>query len=60
MQEFITIFLIWLIPASIELSIGALCVWIARPKPQIPSRIAGMETDNLKDETQCPDGQPNN
>jgi hypothetical protein len=43
MQEFITIFLIWLIPASIELSIGALCVWIARPKPQIPSHIDGME-----------------
>jgi hypothetical protein len=34
MQEFLHIFLIWLIPASIELSIGALFVWIARDKTQ--------------------------
>jgi hypothetical protein len=32
------VFLIWLIPASIELAIGAFFVYVARDKPQKPSR----------------------
>jgi hypothetical protein len=36
--NFLEIFLIWLIPASVELSIGAFFVWVARAKPQMPSR----------------------
>ena len=47
-SSFLEIFLIWLIPASIELSIGAFFVWVARDKPQIPSRYndrTGLWTD---------------
>ena len=33
---FVQIFLIWLIPISIEILIASLLVWTARDKPQSP------------------------